>query len=134
MLRRLRPVAYQYRRQKGHGRRGAEVRFGFVADEVERAGAPHVVRRMNGRTGSGTHSLKGVVYQDLIALLVAALQEQQRRIAAESRDRAREALAFASDLESERSARRHDVEALSTQLQALSSRLSALESCCNRSV
>lgn len=135
MLQRLRPVAYQYRNaRKLHGRRAANVRFGFVADEVERAGAPQVVRHMRGRTGSGDRNVKGLIYQDLIALLVAALQEQQRLLANESRKRKEEVLALATDLQAERSARRHDVELLSGQLQALSSRVRALELGCNTTI
>lgn len=50
------------------------VRFGFIAQEIERV-LPEIVRTTN-----GTDSAYSLVYQDLIALLTAVMQEQQKRI------------------------------------------------------
>jgi len=77
LLRSLRPVSYHYK-DKDHGPSSAdgEVRFGFLADELERS-LPQVVRSY---TGDGGRSWKGVVYQDMIAVLTAALKEQQARL------------------------------------------------------
>jgi len=69
LLKELRPVAYKYKEDN------SQVRFGFVAEELEKL-LPEVVRKFDheGQTS------KGVVYQDFIALLTAALREHQGRI------------------------------------------------------
>lgn len=74
LLKELRPVAYRYKGSK----QPSHVRFGFVADELEEL-VPEVVRKV-GEQGGKTQ--KGVVYQDLIALLTAALREHQGRLEA----------------------------------------------------
>lgn len=81
LLKELRPVAYRYKNTDPD-----RVRFGFVADELE-ALVPEVVRRV-GEEGGKTR--KGVVYQDLIALLAAALREHQGRLEAVERSGASE--------------------------------------------
>lgn len=74
LLKELRPVAYRYKDGKtGKGRE--EVRFGFIADELEEL-VPEVVREVQ-RQGKAR---KGVVYQDLIALLAAGIREHQGRL------------------------------------------------------
>merc|ERR1711988_979714 len=52
------------------------MRFGFIADELESV-VPEVVRRPGDREVTDQ---KAVVYQDLIALLAAASQSQQKLI------------------------------------------------------
>jgi len=87
ILRRLRPVAYKAKSRAARhvisspGKQ-EPVRFGFLADELERL-VPQVVRSFQHQDGLR----KGVMYQDLIALLTAALQEQQAHLGAESRGR-----------------------------------------------
>jgi len=54
--------------------------MGFLADEIGSV-LPDVVRTVPTMTAE-VPSPQGVVYQDLIALLVASQQQQQRRIAA----------------------------------------------------
>jgi hypothetical protein len=75
LLRQLRPVSYSFRK----GAESKYMRFGFIADELESV-VPQVVRRLGDR--SDVADQKAVVYQDLIALLAAALQEQQGRMEA----------------------------------------------------
>jgi hypothetical protein len=70
VLRELRPVSYRFKK----GAESKLQRFGFVADEVE-ATIPQVVRR-----NTGPDAIKGIAYQDLIAVLAAALQSLQRRV------------------------------------------------------
>jgi hypothetical protein len=76
VLRELRPVAFRFKR-------GAEakMRMGFLADEIGSV-LPDMVRTFPSATTSDVPSPQGVVYQDLIALLVAGQQQQQRRIVA----------------------------------------------------
>jgi len=50
-------------------------RYGFIADEVEST-IPHVVRERS----DIPERTKGIVYQDLIAVLAAALQSLQERL------------------------------------------------------
>jgi len=72
LLRQLRPVSY-------HFKKGAEskyMRFGFIADELESV-VPQVVRSVGNRD---YEDQKAVVYQDLIALLVAASQSQTQKL------------------------------------------------------
>merc|ERR1719324_1447481 len=72
LLRQLRPVSYSFRR----GMDSKFMRFGFIADELESV-VPEVVRRPGDREVTDQ---KAVVYQDLIALLAAASQSQQKLI------------------------------------------------------
>jgi hypothetical protein len=72
LLRQLRPVSYSFRK----GAESKYMRFGFIADELESV-VPQVVRNVGGSKEFADQ--KAVVYQDLIALLAAALQEQQKR-------------------------------------------------------
>merc|ERR1712070_892171 len=72
LLRQLRPVSYSFRK----GMDSKFMRFGFIADELESV-VPEVVRRPGDREVSDQ---KAVVYQDLIALLAAASQSQQKLI------------------------------------------------------
>jgi hypothetical protein len=70
LLRQLRPVSYSFRK----GADSKQMRFGFIADELESV-VPEVVRDA---TDADVPDQKGVVYQDLIALLAAASQSQQK--------------------------------------------------------
>jgi len=72
LLRQLRPVSYSFRK----GMDSKFMRFGFIADELESV-VPEVVRRPGDREVTDQ---KAVVYQDLIALLAAATQSQQKLI------------------------------------------------------
>lgn len=72
LLRQLRPVSYSFRK----GMDSKYMRFGFIADELESV-VPEVVRRPGDREVTDQ---KAVVYQDLIALLAAASQSQQKVI------------------------------------------------------
>lgn len=72
LLRQLRPVSYSFRK----GMDSKFMRFGFIADELESV-VPEVVRRPGDREVTDQ---KAVVYQDLIALLAAASQSQQKVI------------------------------------------------------
>lgn len=73
VLRELRPVSYHLR-QSIESKAVGPVRFGFIAQELERV-LPNLVH-----TGLDKHELKGVMYQDIIALLAAAGQESQQRL------------------------------------------------------
>jgi hypothetical protein len=72
LLRQLRPVSYSFRK----GMDSKFMRFGFIADELDTV-VPEVVRTSGDREVSDQ---KAVVYQDLIALLAAASQSQQKLI------------------------------------------------------
>lgn len=72
LLRQLRPVSYSFRK----GMDSKYMRFGFIADELESV-VPEVVRHPGDREVTDQ---KAVVYQDLIALLAAASQSQQKLI------------------------------------------------------
>jgi len=72
LLRQLRPVSYSFRK----GMDSKFMRFGFIADELESV-IPEVVRRGGDRE---VDDQKAVVYQDLIALIAAASQSQQKLI------------------------------------------------------
>lgn len=74
MLRQLRPVSFSFKK----GVDSKHMRFGFIADELENV-VPQVVRSID-RKDSDVPNLKGVVYQDLIALLTAATQAQNVRL------------------------------------------------------
>jgi hypothetical protein len=68
VLRELRPVSYRFK----SGPDSKAERLGFLADEMEET-LPQVVRYSPER-------VKGIAYQDLIAVVVEALQSQQRRL------------------------------------------------------
>jgi hypothetical protein len=55
------------------------MRFGFIADELESV-VPQVVRNVGNRNRADYEDQKAVVYQDLIALLVAASQSQTQKL------------------------------------------------------
>eukprot|EP00747_Dinoflagellata_sp_TGD_P065372 gnl/TRDRNA2_/TRDRNA2_154332_c0_seq1.p1 gnl/TRDRNA2_/TRDRNA2_154332_c0~~gnl/TRDRNA2_/TRDRNA2_154332_c0_seq1.p1 ORF type:complete len:208 (+),score=48.45 gnl/TRDRNA2_/TRDRNA2_154332_c0_seq1:279-902(+) len=93
LLRALRPVAYRF---KGEGTK--PVRFGFIADELEES-LPQVVRQMDGKEEKG-EATKGIVYQDLIAVLTAALKGLQARVDNIEAERQAERLKYEKTLES----------------------------------
>jgi len=72
LLRQMRPVSYHFRK----GPESKFMRFGFIADEMEKI-VPSVVRTT---PSAELKDKKGIVYADLIALLAAATQSQQRSI------------------------------------------------------
>lgn len=74
VLRELRPVSYRFRR----GAESKLERFGFIADDVA-ATIPQVVHETPSQH-------KGIAYQDLIAVLVAAFQSVQQRLDVYERD------------------------------------------------
>jgi len=94
MLRQLRPVSYTFRK----GSDSKYMRFGFIADELESV-VPQVVRSVDG-TQDGLKDAKGVVYQDIIALLASAAQSQQL-IIEQQQKRMEELKDFASQLKGE---------------------------------
>eukprot|EP00451_Oxyrrhis_marina_P023078 CAMPEP_0204355496 /NCGR_PEP_ID=MMETSP0469-20131031/34182_1 /ASSEMBLY_ACC=CAM_ASM_000384 /TAXON_ID=2969 /ORGANISM="Oxyrrhis marina" /LENGTH=467 /DNA_ID=CAMNT_0051342753 /DNA_START=926 /DNA_END=2329 /DNA_ORIENTATION=- len=73
ILRELRPVSFKFKA----GPDAKSDRFGFVADEVERV-LPSLVRAVP--TPDGDQPYKGVLYQDLIAVLTLSAQKQQARV------------------------------------------------------
>jgi len=83
VLRELRPVSYTYRTAA----ESKLLRFGFIADEMA-ATLPQVIRDAQPEAQSllpndempEAGSVKGLVYQDLAAVLVAALQSLQNRL------------------------------------------------------
>jgi len=76
IVKQLRPVMYHFK-----GSESKNVRFGFLAQELE-ASLPQVVRHT---IRAGGHTRKGVVYQDLIAVLTAAMKEHQEHFENERR-------------------------------------------------
>merc|ERR1719162_1610277 len=68
LLRQLRPVSYSFRK----GPESKYMRFGFIADELE-GSAPNLVRSGKGKSFADQ---KAVQYQDIIALIAAAMQTQ----------------------------------------------------------
>jgi hypothetical protein len=75
LLRQLRPVSYSFKK----GAESKYMRFGFIADELESV-VPQVVRNVGNRNRADYEDQKAVVYQDLIALLVAASQSQTQKL------------------------------------------------------
>jgi len=69
VLRQLRPVSYNFKK----GSDAKNMRFGFIADEVERV-LPQVVRELPGKEGDPDRK-KGIVYPDLIAVLTGMMRE-----------------------------------------------------------
>jgi len=65
-LRDLRPVSYTY---KGDGQEAKKTRFGFIADEMKKT-LPELTRTLP----QHDEEKLGIVYQDLLAFLVASLQ------------------------------------------------------------
>eukprot|EP00928_Gymnodinium_smaydae_P035424 TRINITY_DN2492_c0_g4_i5.p1 TRINITY_DN2492_c0_g4~~TRINITY_DN2492_c0_g4_i5.p1 ORF type:complete len:326 (+),score=72.06 TRINITY_DN2492_c0_g4_i5:106-1083(+) len=117
LLRELRPVSYQFKRPVES--KSAQ-RFGFIADEVE-AAIPQVVHALPGETS--TH--KGILYQDLIAILTAALQSLQHRVEA---DRARWMEAevnFARQLQAQEAMFTKQMKAMEARLRETEGRLNA---------
>lgn len=77
VLRQLRPVSYNFRQ----GSEAKRMRFGFIADEMERV-LPQVVRELpkTGSQDSGPEvdpkdPTKGIVYPDLIAVLTSIVKD-----------------------------------------------------------
>merc|ERR1712072_482309 len=70
VLRELRPVSYQFKR----GPESKLQRFGFIADDVQ-ATIPQVVRE-----NPSKNKIKGILYEDLLAVLAAVLQSMQRQL------------------------------------------------------
>lgn len=80
VLRQLRPVSYNFK----SGSESKHMRFGFIADEMERI-LPQVVRELPGEDKNTTQSgakkeedipkKKGIVYGDLIAVLTASVKD-----------------------------------------------------------
>jgi len=81
VLRQLRPVSFSYRKpQASDSETSKSTRFGFIAQDLERV-LPELVRTLNSKPLEGEPTdKKAVVYQDLIAVLAAASQSQQRTI------------------------------------------------------
>jgi len=69
VLRQLRPVSYNFKK----GSDAKNMRFGFIADEMERV-LPQVVRELPGKEGDPERK-KGIVYPDLIAVLTGMMRE-----------------------------------------------------------
>jgi hypothetical protein len=74
VLRELRPVSYQFKKDV---EAKAAHRFGFIADEVSEL-IPQVVRDLPTKHDGIQH--QGIVYQDLIAVLAAAIQSLQHNL------------------------------------------------------
>ncbi|CAE7363335.1 unnamed protein product, partial [Symbiodinium pilosum] len=91
-LRQLRPVSYYFKK----GSESKYMRFGFIADDLESV-VPQVVRTTRGESFDDQ---KGVMYQDLIALLTAAAQGQQQ-IVEQQQDRMDRLLADFASLKNE---------------------------------
>lgn len=73
MLRQLRPVSYSFKT----GADSKNMRFGFIADELESA-VPQLVRSSTTRKQNGlVDEQKQIALQDLVALLTAAAQNTQ---------------------------------------------------------
>jgi len=79
MLRQLRPVSYSFKK----GAESKYMRFGFIADELETT-VPQVVRNMVDKE-TGLTDKKGVILEDMIALLASAGQSQQEIIDTQNR-------------------------------------------------
>jgi hypothetical protein len=77
LLRQLRPVSYSFRA----GHESKQMRFGFIADEMESM-LPQVVRKVANKEFVDQ---KALVYDDLIALLTSSVQDQQRSLQAQHR-------------------------------------------------
>lgn len=71
ILRELRPVSFRFR-ASDDSKTLSSTNFGFVAQELEKS-LPSLVR-------TGSDQTKYVMYQDLLALITLAVQEQQTRL------------------------------------------------------
>lgn len=78
ILRELRPVSFRFK-SATDTKRLVQNRFGFVAQEIERL-SPNMVRT------SEKDEPKGLVYQDFLAVLTLAMQEQQERLNRQEED------------------------------------------------
>merc|ERR1719287_119312 len=77
VLRELRPVSFRIKFMSESKQLATEqLRYGFVAQEVERV-APNLVVKSEGSGGDGKLSL---IYKDLLAVLTLAFQEQQQAL------------------------------------------------------
>lgn len=72
-LRQLRPVSFRFRAGEAKMMPALGERFGFVAQEVEKV-VPNIVHT--------DANQKGLMYQDILAILTLALQEQEMEIRA----------------------------------------------------
>lgn len=71
VLRQLRPVSYNFKT----GSDAKNMRFGFIADEMEQV-LPQVVRELpNRKAEPGEEKKKGIIYPDLIAVLTGMMRE-----------------------------------------------------------
>jgi len=79
VLRELRPVSFRFKSATDSKRlpRAQELRFGFVAQEVQRV-APDLVHDDGGSTTGGR--TLALVYKDLMAVLTLAFKEQQQQL------------------------------------------------------
>merc|ERR1719454_1499712 len=71
ILRELRPVSFQFKR----GPEAKLQRFGFIADEVQQT-LPQVVHQTRDRADN----YKGILYEDLLAVLASAMQHMQHQL------------------------------------------------------
>lgn len=78
LLRELRPVSFRFRADGQGEAKGetTEIRFGFVAQELERV-LPDLVRQ---KSEPGADNQRYVAYQDFIAMLTLSAQAQQDRL------------------------------------------------------
>jgi len=79
ILRQLRPVSYRFKNNEAKGMAAGDsnkMRYGFIADELQEI-IPSVVRTV---TKGEADPIKAVMYQDLIALTIAAQQTQESKL------------------------------------------------------
>lgn len=81
VLRELRPVSFRFKSQFDAKAMPSENRYGFIAQEVKKV-MPALVS--GGEEGSSSSGTLAIVYQDFLAVITAAIQEQQRQL---NRDR-----------------------------------------------
>merc|ERR1712224_518920 len=112
MLRELRPVAYAFR----EGPEAKYTRYGFIAQEVERA-FPGLVRHRGDRVL--------VLYQDFVALLTLAAQTQEQRLTNQSNELSQ--LSEVRSLQEELRAEQAKRVALQAQLSSLERRIAQAE-------
>lgn len=75
LLRSLRPVSYNFK-QGQDAKQVEQVRFGFIAQDVERV-LPQVVHEINetSEKADGQEPRKGIAYPDLIAVMTAMMKD-----------------------------------------------------------
>jgi len=84
----LRPMAFAYKAgyRDGSGELSTGDQYGFIAQDVERPFpllvADHPIEKVGRGGRTVTKTIKAIHYPGLVALLVAAIQEQQRTIEA----------------------------------------------------